>query len=146
MATETVEFDEMEETETEVSEEFRWQDHTDLFPAPVETLLMTMLTNQDYGWKRRVRMLERMAELQEKCQEIRETLIQSFTPTHRGREKGYREVELRELRTYRALIGGLSPEALKVLADEKNVSYDSYMKTADREGLFQAILEETVPA
>jgi hypothetical protein len=125
---------------------FQWEEYVELFPPQVADKLTVMFQGLERGWKRRAILLQKMAEFQEKAASTQQELIESFDYAPRGRKTGYMTEINAELNAYRTLLASLSEKGLRALAEDKNVSYDSYMNSGDRDGLISAILEETVAA
>ncbi len=130
--------------EAEKKAAFDWQDYVEYIPISVREPMVTLLRSGAGGFKRRVGLLERVVQTHRRVQDAEDDLVASLQAAGpRGFPKGRLAEQTRQISAYERLLDSLSEAALRLVATENNVSYDSYMKSGDKSGLISAILEES---
>lgn len=103
--------------------------------------LSKLFASRSHGWKRRAHMVLALDRAYKSYKDYTDRVLQVATPdslNYRGTRKlGPKD----HLRKYLESLG--EPE-LQALCEVHDVSYDAFMRTADRDGLLESIMDEMV--
>lgn len=138
MATESLELaDKVETPKNTKLDEFNYLDYENYFPQEHEKFLTDMLSTRAYGWKSRARVLMDIGRVSHQLEGLHADLIARCN----GSRKSYtRLIEPRD--GLRAFLTSLDDEKLGRVCYEQSVDYNSFMKSNDRIGLVEAIIDE----
>lgn len=111
-------------------------------PEDAQEPLRELLSSRRPGWQMRARWLVRAKKGFESYERNMQMLIERLsTPARpRGRAAVYGKLPPRDFT--RVFLTRMTLAQLRELAETKNVSYDSFMKNHDRDGLIESILDE----
>jgi hypothetical protein len=119
---------------------FTYEEYLPIIPEEVQTKLERIFTQGVYGWKRKAKIILRLQKAHKWVVDVEQELIDACE-----KPKGVRLARSQTEITRGSLIRFLrsrNPQELERLCDRHNVSYSSFSRHNDFDGLYEALSDE----
>ena len=116
-----------------------YQQYVHLFPLEVSDALVQAFVNQKWGWKRKARLLLDIQKKYADAHTLESTLVTLCGKVHTRMTPA--EKLRRGLRQYYTT---LTDEQLEKACTRFNVSYNSFMRANDVEGMIESLIDEAI--